>query len=280
MSGAPHQHPAFSLPPDDALEALVNEVIDAESAGRDALALTLVRRGVAEFPGFGARLAATRAAVKGLRSPVFVPDQRGEVLVEVHTLRPFLTRRDRRQLSISRLAIAAGVVITATVLTVLQRTYPQMGADSPAPVATLVDASRADASASVQMLAGAVADFKHEIAGPVSTVLNAGEPPVVDTPLSLGSIARYEYDAPERSPLRLAPDVRFPRGRALAPPTDIAAAKAPLGQIAQPLLLEPADTSASVRPLPWAGLFIDQDGVVLFTQPLQPKAPAPVGVLR
>jgi hypothetical protein len=57
-------NPSFSLPPpDDALEALVNDVIDAEAQGDDARALELIRKGAAEHPGFGARLAATRAAV-------------------------------------------------------------------------------------------------------------------------------------------------------------------------------------------------------------------------
>jgi hypothetical protein len=281
MSGSPHnphQHPAFSLPPDDAMESLVNEVIDAESSGREALALTLIRRGVAEFPGFGARLASMRAALKGLRSPVFVPDQRTEVLTEVHTLRPFLTRRERRRVSASRLAIAAGVVLTATVLTVLQGTYPGLAPEQPAPVGTLVDASRADASASVQSLAGVVAEFKQGLAGPVSTVLNPGEAArTPDAPLSLGSIAPYDFDS-----LRLAPAVQVPRGPAIAAVPASTPEAAPLRRLNDlPLmLLDETGATASVRTLPWPELYVDADGVVLFAHPLQPRTAAPIGVLR
>ncbi len=278
----PHQHPAFSLPPDDALESLVNEVIDAESAGREALALTLIRRGVAEFPGFGARLASTRAALKGLRSPVFVPDQRAEVLVEVHTLRPFLSKVERRRVSASRLAIAAGVVLTATVLTLFQGSYPGLSPEQPAPVGTLVDASRADASASVQSLAGAVAEFKQGLAGPVSTVLNPGEGArTPDAPLSLGSIAPYDFDPREPSALRLGPALVPPRGPAIAA-VPASTPEAPLRRLDdRPLmLLDPAEATASVRTLPWPELYIDADGVVLFTHPLPPRKAAPVGVLQ
>jgi hypothetical protein len=271
----PRRSEAFSLPPDDAIDALVNEVLDAESEGRNAQSLMLIRKGVTEYPGFGARLAATRAAIKGLRSPVFVPDQRTEVLVEVNTLRPFLSRHERRQISASRLAIAAAVVLAASLMAILQRSYPQLAPQQPAPVGTLVDASRADASATVQSLTDAVADLRENIAAPVSTVIGPPEPLPAYAPLSLGSIAPYELEP--RASLRL-PTSQPPRGRTIA--VLPAPAREPLLMLDEGpiMLLSTHNTHAPVRTSPWPELLhIDEDGVVIFGQP--PQAP-PLGVLR
>jgi hypothetical protein len=192
-------NPSFSLPPsDDALEELVNEVIDAESQGQDARALELIRKGVAEHPGFGARLAATRAAVRSLRQPVFVPDQRGAVLTETDFVRPFLSPRVRRQLSASRIAIAAGVVLTASLLTTLKYVYPEVDPTPSQPVAIggVMEASRADAAASVRSLASVVEDLRHGMQAPVETVLGTTSPGfrLATEPLRLGQSSTYDPD--------------------------------------------------------------------------------------
>ncbi|HYE60449.1 MAG TPA: hypothetical protein VD997_00510 [Phycisphaerales bacterium] len=200
--------PSFSLPPpDDTLESLVNEVIDAEAEGDDARALELIRKGAAQHPGFGARLAATRAAVKSLRQPVFVPDQRVEVLTEVDYLRPFLSPRVRKQISATRVAIAAGIVMTASLLMTLQYMYPQVtpqGAQ-PGAVSGVVEASRADAVASVRSLASMVDEIKGQITAPVGNVIGRPRGVVYDPsePLRLGKSSAYEADLSVKLPHKL-----------------------------------------------------------------------------
>jgi|GEM_PF-2299692 len=275
-------NPSFSLPPsDDALETLVNEVIDAECEGNDALALSLMRRGVAEFPGFGARLAATRAAVKSLRSPVFVPDQRAAVLSEADFVRPFLSPRIRQQISASRVALAAGIVLTASLLTTLQYMYPAAttpGATQPAAVSSVVQASRADAAASVRSLASVVQDLREGMQAPVESVLRVGpnSSRLAGTPLSLGyggsydadlSVSALRNDSPRREATAWAP-----RRSREALPVDVPTVayrgsdRFPLiGDKPLRLLGETGAPSASVRTVDlWDQLHVDADGVVTF----------------
>jgi hypothetical protein len=269
-------NPAFSLPPDQAVEALVNEVIDAESEGNDALALTLMRKGVAEYPGFGAKLAATRAAIKSLGQPVPGRDQRTEVLVEVDYVRPFLSPRVRKQISASRVAVAAGVVLTASLLTILQYMYPQLGAQgsSPAPIGELVDASQADAAASVRSLASTFADLRDSITEPVAVAMSRTRGPArsVQNSLSLGELGAYDIDNDARSSTKLATSLTLSDPiwvRSTPMPT-----LAPAAQPSVPMRLRLDDgpellfgdgRNASVRSNnPLAQLTIDGDGVVRF----------------
>jgi len=281
-------NPAFSLPPDDAVEALVNEVIDAEAAGENALALTLIRKGVAEYPGFGARLASTRAAVKSLRQPVFVPDQRTEVLVEVDYLRPFLSPRVRKQLSASRVAIAAGLVLTASVLTILQYVYPGITPEGngAAPIGELVDASQADAAASVRSLASSFADLRDSVTEPVSTAMtnrDRGPMRTVSKPLSLGDLGAYDLDLEARSASRLAASLTLTEpawlreGPSLARVASVNDATVATGlrlDSTPVTLIGDLGSNATVHATePLIQLSIDADGVVLFGRPPAPKAP-------
>jgi hypothetical protein len=279
--------PSFSLPPsDEALETLVNEVIDAECQGEDARALELMRRGVAEHPGFGARLAATRAAIRSLRSPVFVPDQRAEVLAEADFVRPFLSPRIRKQISASRVALAAGVVLTASLLTTLQYLYPEVtpAGGQPAAVGTVVEASRADAAASVRSLASVVQQLREGMQAPVVSVLGSGGSCPATGPLSLGYGGAYDADLTLGS-LRQTDANRWDapkwprRSREALPfdPTLASRAPASLGHVNRfpliedrPLRLlgEDSTISASVRPVDlWDQLEVDSDGVVTFEPP-------------
>jgi hypothetical protein len=235
------------------MDEIINECLDLEAEGRDLEALALIRRGVAEHPGFGSRLAATRGAVAKLRQPVFVPESREKVLDEVDYLRPFLSPKRRRQLSASRVAVAAGVVMTLSVMGILQRYYPEATSLStdPAPVGEVVSAARADASASVRSIVSAVDELRAEVAKPVTGIM--GGPmrrPHFTDPLAFGDVSGY--DSPSKWRTELA-GVGGPSGAPLMIPLAtrseplLASGPAVLPFGSGPLLLGRSPLSASVR---------------------------------
>ena len=289
--------PAFSLQPDDRLESLVNEVIDLESQGDHAGALDLIRKGTADCPGFGARLAATRAAVKRLRQPVFVPDHQAQVLNEVDDVRPFISPSARRQVSAYRVAIAASLVLTLSVLALLEWRYPNAmtGASTQRPIGVVVEASKADAKASLNSLASAVDLLRDGVSGPVSSILPPPEAAIAYGPrrLAFGDTSRYELGpagrgvvaGPVLSHALLGQPRLFAHDRRPGYPAGSASGLSVGGGLLlfehHPLtLLSPPDFNASIRPInPFFDeeLRLDDDGVVnvlpIQAEPLPPKPP-------
>src|SRR5882724_11291604 len=107
-------------------DAVINECLDLESEGRDSDARTLAAMAVAHDPEFDQKLLKMRAAVGQLRGLPPAPNVVPQVLAEVDYLRPFLSPRRRRQLSATRVAVAAGIVMTLSLMALLQRMYPEV----------------------------------------------------------------------------------------------------------------------------------------------------------
>ncbi len=257
------KHPAFSLPPmEDSVDRLVNEVMDAEAEGRPAAALELVRTATRSHPGFGARLAATRAAVRSMRHSIPAsPDHRSHVHMGVDVLRPYVSPRHRRQISMSRAVIAAGVVFTGSLVAVVHWAWPQARDSHGArPIAGVVDAIGSDTATITSKLKDMT--------------------PVNPMPLPLGASDMYDNDQAVRAAYlaRTAPaPVGSSTGRAAA--QRVASGGPTISDPLPPfLLLSPAPGNASIRPGdPLAGLYrIDADGVIHF---LPQVAPAPDNLL-
>lgn len=249
------KNPAFSLPPvEDSVDRLVNEVIDAEAEGNLAAALEIMRVG-RTHPGFGARLAATRAAVRTIKhSAPASPDHRPHVHVEVDIIRPYISPRHRRHATATRIVLAAGVVCAGALLAVLQWAVPP---SRPGPVSGVVDAISSDTAA-------------------LTNAYKVASPPAA-APLPLGDTSSYDNDHAVIASYR-AKEAAAPIGPGAAPaPAALASSRVSSGLPGQPhpvpfTLLDAQRGNAAVVPAdPLAGIYhIDADGVIHLVPPGQP----------
>lgn len=279
------QHPAFSLPEiEDSVDALVNEVIDAEGEGRSAEALAAIRRG-RRHPGFGVRLAAMRATMRTV-APSEAPlcdrederAQRHDVLAEVNMYRPFLSRRLRRQVSASRLAVAAAFVVTSSLVMLAQWAYPARSSG-------FKPASHAAASAKADL--AAVPHSLSSMMNELAAVVPPPSPAAAPLPLYPGGCRAHETSPCMADAGGIPSPSEFASTMGACGPTRSVVAKRSTGPVAAPapdtlppvpLLLQGGHTgNASVlSSQPLAGLFrVDADGVIHFAPdvPSDDRAP-------
>jgi len=201
------------------VDAAINECLDLEAAGRPDELRDLLAKARAEDSAFDAKLLQTRAAVGPLRRPPLAPDVSREVLTEVDYLRPFLSPRRRRQVSSTRVAVAAAAVITLSFMGLMQRLTPHPVAPQPT-VDGMAMTSGADPANTVGSIASAINDLRTPPAKPAAV----GRPQRWDGPiwsgqtsttlamgdLAMGDTSRYEGGlnwsvdltlTPARSPL-------------------------------------------------------------------------------
>jgi hypothetical protein len=189
-------------------DAAINECLDLEASGRPDELRDLLARARAEDPSFDAKLLQTRAVIGQLRRSPLAPDVSREILTEVDYLRPFLSPRRRRQVSATRVAVAAAAVITLSFMGIMQRMYPHN--PPPAPVDSAVMASGADTGETVHSIASAVNDLRTPASKPAAVgkphrwegPLWSGPAP---TALSMGDTSRYEAGSNWSLSLTLTP---------------------------------------------------------------------------
>ncbi len=192
--------PTNKLPDGFDIEAAINECLDLEAAGRPDELRVLMLKARAIDPEFDAKLLKTRAAVGQLRGMPEAPNVAPQVLTEVNYLRPFLSPRRRRQVSATRVAVAAAAVLTLTFMGVMHRMYPQATSSrsEPTPVTGVVEASRADATTSVRSLVSAVDELRHGVSKPVTA--SSGRHgrsriwPGNESALAISDTSRYDSD--------------------------------------------------------------------------------------
>jgi hypothetical protein len=175
----------------------INECMDLEVGGRPDELRELIRKSVAQDPDFENKLLKARAVVGQLRGMPQTPNMAPEILAEVDYLRPFLSPRKRRQVSATRVAVAAAAVITLSFMAVMQRMYPKETSltQQPTPVDGVVKASGADAADSLNSIVSAVGEMRTSVAKPAPV----GRPhrwngPIWSGPDSLvmGDVSRYD----------------------------------------------------------------------------------------
>jgi hypothetical protein len=188
----------------------INECMDLESAGRPDELRELIRKSVAQDPEFENKLLKARAVVGQLRGMPQTPNMAPEILAEVDYLRPFLSPRKRRQVSATRVAVAAAAVITLSFMAIMQRMYPKETSltHQPTPVDGVMRASGADAADSVRSIASAVGEMRTSVAKPAPV----GRPhrwngPIWSGPdtLVMGDVSRYDSGTNWSRELTLTP---------------------------------------------------------------------------
>ncbi len=178
------------------VDSAINECLDLEAGGRPDELRALIRRATTLDPAFEAKLLKARAVLGQLGTTPNGPDLTPEILTEVDYLRPFLSPRRRRQVSATRVAIAAAAVITLSFVMVMEHLYPQSGNAGPAPLGGVVRASGADAADSMKSLVSAVDEMRMGVSKPAPV----GRPhkwngPIwsgSDESLVMGDTSRYD----------------------------------------------------------------------------------------
>jgi len=196
----------FLLDGGQAADAVVNQCLDLEAAGEFDQAQTLLRRAAAVRPEVLARYRQTKAVLAGLKTP-YTPDLAPFIMAETDSRRPFIPHRIRRQISGIRVAVAAGVLVTCSLMALLQRTFPEQTdwSGRPTPVSNVVEASKQDFADSAQSLASAVSSFRSSLFGPAGAgaltqtgapsdapIPHRREPSHIPTALTFGDTRAYE----------------------------------------------------------------------------------------
>jgi hypothetical protein len=128
-----------------------------------------------------------------------------EILTEVDYLRPFLSPRRQRQISATRVAVAAAAVITLSFMGIMQQMRPQT---PPAPTDSVM-ASGSSAADSVRSIASTVDDLRTPATRPaaVGRPLRWDGPLWAESPttLSMGDTSRYEGGSNWSVDLKISP---------------------------------------------------------------------------
>ncbi|MFA6044109.1 MAG: hypothetical protein WC718_03920 [Phycisphaerales bacterium] len=204
---------------DRRMDALINRILDAESDGELHVARGLQAHGAEIFPGFAARIEATRDALGRLTVLPETPDFARAILAKValspanvhhstsdesHEIDdallapigetddqpwevPSFGRRERT-FSATRLAMAAGVVGAIAFAVMLNRFAPVPAAPVVGPVGEVVAASRADLADTSRSLAGAIFSLGDDLMTPLPAAFVPPRP----RSLTLGDASKYE----------------------------------------------------------------------------------------
>lgn len=114
-------------------------------------------------------LARIRYTVARLAAPVETPDLTEAILHRVHDRRRFLPRRERRIVTVGRVAVAAGVVAAVGLASFIQRAVPQVNvAEAPAPVGRVVETTGLRADEQPRLMAETVETIRSTLASPVA----------------------------------------------------------------------------------------------------------------
>ncbi len=121
----PHaEHPGASA---NAMEARIDQMLDGQLNHQQMRA---AYDEIRACPDARNELASLRLTVAQLRSPVEHPDLTESILYRVNARQRFLPRRAQRFVWLSRLAVAAGLVVAVGLTALTQRTHPELLAPS------------------------------------------------------------------------------------------------------------------------------------------------------
>lgn len=121
------------------VDRMVHEVLDAEARGDQAAARAWFRAAVAVDPAAAQRLRELRRVLTQARKAPPAPDLSAAILASVDAQQPFVTGRRRRQISATRIAVAASFVVTGALIGLVHwsgGSASGSGNAAPAPMAT------------------------------------------------------------------------------------------------------------------------------------------------
>lgn len=181
--------------------AVANECLDALCRGDAAGARKLVKASAADCPGLAGEIRALRGAVSGLGIPPAAPDLSASILDQLDASRGFLPRRERRHLSMSRVALACGLVLSGAGIAVFHRLSPTPPA--PAPINMIAEGMPMDAAATRAAVVGTLGSIEDNVAGSIAGLLSrptgrvyALSPERIgNSALAIGDTSRYDSHA-------------------------------------------------------------------------------------
>jgi hypothetical protein len=204
----PLNNPVFNV------DEIINECLDLENGGRPDDLRDLIRRSSAVDPEFETKLQKARGMMGRLHKLPATPDMTSDVLVEVDYLRPFLSPRKLRQVSATRVAVAAAAVITLSFVAFFQRMYPH-GGNGQLPTNN-VAASSAAPGESLNTIASAVNELRTPTPKPIlKGKAHRWEGPLWDdSSLAMGDTSSYDGTSNWSTQLTLG--TSHPRGLLLS----------------------------------------------------------------